>query len=151
MLLMAGSDDEQRRATDFIMAGHVDGALLVSSHRGREGFLKTLVDAEVPVVSCGIPSGTSGASATSRPTTSTVRRDMVAYLRGRRRTLAHRDRSPVRRTTGGLGRLEGYRAELGDAFDERLVVAGDYSVPRGWGDGGTARTAARPRRRLRGE
>ena len=30
---------------------------VLSSHRGREGFLKTLVDAEVPVVACGVPLG----------------------------------------------------------------------------------------------
>src|SRR5690606_15812909 len=34
-------------------------------------------------------------------------------------------------TSGGTGRLAGYRAELGDDFDERLVAVGDYSRSSG--------------------
>jgi DNA-binding LacI/PurR family transcriptional regulator len=131
VLLMAGSDDEQRRATDFIMAGHVDGALLVSSHRGREGFLKTLVDAEVPVISCGIPLGYERRIGYVAADDLDGARDIVAYLRD----VAGRSRIATitgpQDTSGGLGRLEGYRAELGAAYDERLVEAGDYSRASG--------------------
>ncbi|WP_022893804.1 LacI family DNA-binding transcriptional regulator [Agromyces subbeticus] len=150
VLLMAGSDDEQRRATEFIMAGHVDGALLVSSHRGREGFLKTLVAAELPVVACGVPLGYERRIGYVAADDLEGARDMVAYLRdGGRGGLASESRSgsglssAVRGrsriatitgpmdTSGGIGRLEGYRQELGDAFDERLVAQGDYSRASG--------------------
>ncbi|MGH3705667.1 MAG: LacI family DNA-binding transcriptional regulator, partial [Agromyces sp.] len=126
VLLMAGSDDEQRRATEFITAGHVDGALLVSSHLGREGFLKSLVDAEVPVVACGVPLGYERRIGYVAADDLEGARDMVAYLRdsGRRRIATIS--GPVD-TSGGIGRLEGYRLELGDAFDEQLVAEGDYS------------------------
>lgn len=131
VLLMAGSDDEQRRATDFIMAGHVDGALLVSSHRGREGFLKTLVDADVPVISCGIPLGYERRIGYVAADDLDGARDIVAYLRD----VAGRSRIATitgpQDTSGGLGRLEGYRAELGAAYDERLVETGDYSRASG--------------------
>ncbi|WP_394553210.1 LacI family DNA-binding transcriptional regulator [Agromyces sp. MMS24-JH15] len=130
VLLMAGSDDEQRRATDFIMGGHVDGALLVSSHRGREGFLKTLVEAEVPVVACGVPLGYERRIGFVTADDLDGARDVVAYLGriGRRRIATIT--GPLD-TSGGVGRLNGYTQELGDAFDERLVANGDYSRSSG--------------------
>src|SRR5690606_26740548 len=57
VIIMAGSQDEQRRATDFLTAGHVDGALLVSSHAGKQAFLSELTRAGVPVIASGIPLG----------------------------------------------------------------------------------------------
>ena len=113
VLLMAGSDDEQRRATDFIMAGHVDGALLVSSHRGREGFLKTSSRPRCRSSRAACRSATSGASATSPPTTSTARATSwrTCAIPGAR-TIATIT-GPLD-TSGGIGRLDGYRSELGD-------------------------------------
>ncbi|MFK4760121.1 LacI family DNA-binding transcriptional regulator [Microbacterium sp. ZW T5_45] len=151
VLLMAGSDDEQRRATEFIMAGHVDGALLVSSHRGREGFLKTLVAAELPLVACGVPLGYERRIGYVAADDLEGARDMVAFLRDGSRAPAGgsevetqqrsdsslRGRSRIATitgpldTSGGICRLEGYRLELGDAFDERLVAEGDYSRASG--------------------
>lgn len=130
VLLMAGSDDEQRRASDFITAGHVDGALLVSSHRGREQFLKRLVDAEVPVISCGVPLGYERRIGYVAADDLEGARDMVAHLRdtGRRRIATI---TGPQDTSGGTGRLEGYRLELGDDFDETLVALGDYSRASG--------------------
>lgn len=130
VLLMAGSDDEQRRATEFITAGHVDGALLVSSHLGREGFLKPLVDAEVPVVACGVPLGYERRIGYVAADDLEGARDMVAYLRSAGRQRIATISGPVD-TSGGIGRLEGYRLELGDAFDEQLVAEGDYSRASG--------------------
>lgn len=130
VLLMAGSDDEQRRATEFIMAGHVDGALLVSSHAGREGFLKTIVEAEIPVVACGVPLGYERRIGYVAADDLDGARDMVAYLRDSGRSRIATITGP-QDTSGGIGRLEGYRQELGDAFDERLVAEGDYSRASG--------------------
>ena len=151
VLLMAGSDDEQRRATEFIMGGHVDGALLVSSHRGREGFLADLVAAEVPVVACGVPLGYERRIGYVAADDLDGARDLVAYLRDSGRSRIATITGPLD-TSGGIGRLEGYRSELGDAFDERLVAEGDYSRASGVrGDGRAARPCARPRRGLRRE
>ncbi|MET1017029.1 LacI family DNA-binding transcriptional regulator [Leifsonia flava] len=130
VLLMAGSDDEQRRATEFITAGHVDGALLVSSHRGRESFLGELVAAEIPVIACGIPLGYERRIGYVSADDLEGARDMVLYLRGLgRRRVAH-IAGPLD-TSGGTGRLEGYRLEMGDDFDESLVEEGDYSRTSG--------------------
>jgi DNA-binding LacI/PurR family transcriptional regulator len=130
VLLLAGSDDEQRRATDFITAGHVDGALLVSSHRGREGFLTQLVAAEVPLISCGIPLGYERKIGYVAADDLDGAREIVAYLRGRGRSRIATIAGPLD-TSGGTGRLEGYRLELGDGFDESLVAVGDYSRTSG--------------------
>ena len=130
VLLMAGSDDEQRRATEFIMGGHVDGALLVSSHRGREGFLADLVAAEVPVVACGVPLGYERRIGYVAADDLEGARDMVAFLRESGRSRIATITGPLD-TSGGIGRLEGYRQELGDAFDEGLVAEGDYSRASG--------------------
>jgi len=130
VLLMAGSEDEQRRATEFITAGHVDGALLVSSHAGREGFLCELVAAEVPVIACGIPLGYERRIGYVAADDLEGAREMVGYLRGLgRRRIAHIT-GPLD-TSGGTGRLEGYRQELGDALDESLIETGDYSRASG--------------------
>jgi hypothetical protein len=53
ILIMAGTDDEQRRATEFLTAGHVDGVLLVSAHATR----KVIIAAGVPAIACGVPLG----------------------------------------------------------------------------------------------
>ncbi|HZW41004.1 MAG TPA: substrate-binding domain-containing protein, partial [Agromyces sp.] len=130
VLLMAGSEDEQRRATEFITAGHVDGALLVSSHAGHEGFLPELVAAEVPVIACGIPLGYERRIGYVAADDLEGAREMVGYLRGLgRRHIAHIT-GPLD-TSGGTGRLEGYRQELGDALDESLIETGDYSRASG--------------------
>ncbi|MWB98530.1 LacI family DNA-binding transcriptional regulator [Agromyces sp. MMS17-SY077] len=130
VLLMAGSDAEQRRATEFISGGHVDGALLVSSHRGREGFLADLVAADVPVIACGIPLGYERKIGYVTVDDVDGARQMVAHLRdsGRRRIATITGPAD---TSGGIGRLEGYRAELGEDFDPTLVVEGDYSRASG--------------------
>ena len=57
-------------------------------------------------------------------------RDLVAYLRESGRSRIATITGPLD-TSGGIGRLEGYRSELGDAFDERLVAEGDYSRASG--------------------
>ncbi|HWI29895.1 MAG TPA: LacI family DNA-binding transcriptional regulator [Microbacterium sp.] len=130
VLLMAGSPDDQRRVTEFITSGHVDGALIVSSHRGRETFLKTLVQAKVPLVACGVPLGFERQIGYVAADEVNGARDVVAYLRKTGRSRIATIAGP-QDTSGGIGRLEGYRDELGDAFDEQLVVEGDYSRDSG--------------------
>ena len=119
VLLMAGSDDEQRRATEFITAGHVDGALLVSSHLGREGFLKSLVEAEVPVVACGVPLGYERRIGYVAADDLEGARDIVAVPA----RLGPASASPpsAGRSTPRAASADSRATalELGDAFDER--------------------------------
>ncbi|MBS1906476.1 MAG: LacI family DNA-binding transcriptional regulator [Actinobacteria bacterium] len=130
VLLMAGSADEQRRATDFILGGHVDGALLVSSHRDRTPFLKTLLDADVPIVSCGVPLGFERRIGHVAADDFEGSRAMTEHLRARGRRRIATIAGP-QDTQGGLDRLAGYRSELGDEVDETLIAYGDYSRDSG--------------------
>lgn len=57
LLILADTAVEQRRAVDFMTAGHVDGALLVSGHRDHLDFLDDLLSAEVPITAVGAPLG----------------------------------------------------------------------------------------------
>ena len=102
----------------------------MSSHRGREGFLKTLVDAEVPVVACGMPLGYERRIGYVAADDLDGARDLVAYLRESGRSHIATITGPLD-TSGGIGRLDGYRSELGDEFDERLVAEGDYTRASG--------------------
>jgi DNA-binding LacI/PurR family transcriptional regulator len=126
VLLMAGTEAEQRRVTDFITAGHVDGVLLVSSHAGRQGFLSELVRSKVPAIACGIPLGFERkigyVSADDQDGAQTV----VEFLQEQGRSRIATITGP-QDTSGGTGRLAGYRDQLGDDFDESLVAIGDYS------------------------
>ena len=130
VLLMAGSADEQRRATDFILGGHVDGALLVSSHRDGTPFLKTLLDADVPIVSCGVPLGFERRIGHVAADDFEGARAMIAHLRGLGRRRIATIAGP-QDTQGGLDRLAGYREELGGDVDEALIAYGDYSAASG--------------------
>lgn len=130
VLIMAGSMDEQRRAREFIMAGHVDGVLLVSSHARGQSIVGDLHRSGVPVIACGIPLGFEGKIGYVTADDTAGAREMVAHLRGRGHTMIATITGPAD-TSGGVGRLRGYREEMGASFDERLVAAGDYSRESG--------------------
>ncbi|MFT4136721.1 LacI family DNA-binding transcriptional regulator [Microbacterium sp.] len=130
VLIMAGTDAEQRRAREFILAGHVDGALLVSSHTAYTRFLGSLLSADVPLISCGMPLGYERRIGWVGSDDLEGAREIVQHLasRGRRR-IAHIT-GPLD-TSGGKNRLRGYEAELGDRLDPLLVIEGDYSRSSG--------------------
>lgn len=125
VLLMAGTAAEQRRATDFITGGHVDGVLLISAHAGRSGFLEELVGSKVPAIACGIPLGYETRIGYVAADDELGARHAVEYLQatGRRRIATITGPSD---TSGGRCRLAGYRAALGPDVDEDLVARGDY-------------------------
>ncbi|GAA0964004.1 LacI family DNA-binding transcriptional regulator [Frigoribacterium faeni] len=129
VLIMAGSAAEQKRAVAYIEAGHVDGVLLVSAHSGQR-LLADIVGSGVPAIACGIPLGYQKRMGYVAADDEEGAREMVAHLRslGRRRiaTIA----GPLD-TPGGVTRLEGYRAELGEDLDEALVRHGDYGRASG--------------------
>ncbi|MFV0137572.1 LacI family DNA-binding transcriptional regulator [Streptomyces sp. HMX87] len=142
LLMLAGTDDERRRITRYITAGHVDGVLLVSSHSG-DPVAEELRAAGVPLVACGKPLGLGSKVSYVAADDRDGARDMVRHLLslGRRRVGMVTGPSD---TPGGVERLAGYRevlTEAGIEVDERLVVSGDYS--RASGEAGAERLLAR--------
>ena len=102
---------------------------MISSHE-NEPLIGWLSDQGIPTVACGIPLGYDGPVSSVSVDEAGGARAMVRHLResGRRRiaTIAGPQDTP-----GGRYRLEGYRAELGDLYDERYVAYGDYSSESG--------------------
>ena len=126
VLILADTEVEQRRAVNFMTAGHVDGALLLSSHWGRQDFLIDLIDAEVPIISGGMPLGFEHKVGYVQAEDVDGARQMVEYLKSRgHRRIAHI--AGPQDTSGGTGRLEGYTRAVGADFDDRLLAIGDYS------------------------
>ncbi|AVV46368.1 LacI family transcriptional regulator [Streptomyces sp. P3] len=134
LLMLAGTEDERRRITRYITAGHVDGVLLVSSHSG-DPIATELREAGVPLVACGKPIGIGSNSKVSYVAADDRdgARDMVRHLLAQGRRRIGVVTGPLD-TPGGVERLAGYRevlAEAGVPYDERLVVSGDYSRASG--------------------
>lgn len=129
VLVMAGTQDERKRVGRFVTAGHVDGALLVSTHSGNP-LIDELRARGVPVVACGKPLGHERDLAYVAADDRDGARQMVQYLRslGRRRIATIT--GPLD-TPGGVERLAGYHEILGDDADPRLVATGDYTQASG--------------------
>jgi DNA-binding LacI/PurR family transcriptional regulator len=132
LLMLAGTEDERRRITRYITAGHVDGVLLVSSHSG-DPVAEQLRDAGVPLVMCGKPIGVGSKISYVAADDRDGARDMVRHLVSLGRRRVGMVTGPLD-TPGGVERLAGYRevlTEAGIGLDERLVVSGDYSRASG--------------------
>jgi DNA-binding LacI/PurR family transcriptional regulator len=130
VLLMAGNEAEQRRATEFITGGHVDGVLLVSSHQGKQDFLPEISKAGVPAISCGIPLGFERKIGYVAADDFSGAQEMVRYLQEIGRSRIATIAGP-QDTSGGVTRLRGYRDELGDAVVEDRIAYGDYGFASG--------------------
>ncbi len=129
VLMVAGDPQELRRTTDYIAAGHVDGAVLVSTHAGNP-LITALMAEGVPLVAAGAPLGFESALGYVEADEVGGARTMTRHLLGRGRTRIATITGPLD-TSGGARRLEGYRLELGDAFDPTLVAHGDWSRASG--------------------
>jgi len=129
LLMVAGTPDERRRITEYVSAGHVDGVLLISSHAGSP-MVASLLRSGVPTIACGVPLGFETKVGYVAADDAGGARAMVRHLAesGRRRIATIT--GPMD-TPGGRNRLEGYRAELGAAFDQTLVAHGDYTRDSG--------------------
>ncbi|GAA2531964.1 MULTISPECIES: LacI family DNA-binding transcriptional regulator [Streptomyces] len=141
LLMLAGTDDERRRITRYITAGHVDGVLLVSSHSG-DPVAEELRAAGVPLVACGKPIGLGSKVSYVAADDRDGARDMVRHLLALGRRRIGVVTGPLD-TPGGVERLAGYREVLSEAgmeIDERLIVSGDYS--RASGEAGAERLLA---------
>lgn len=125
LLMVAGTAEERRRILDYVGAGHVDGVLVVSSHAGSP-VIRSLLAKGVPTIACGAPLGYEGQLGFVEADDLGGARAMVRHLAATGRRCIATVTGPLD-TPGGVKRLEGYRAELGDRFDPTLVVSGDYT------------------------
>lgn len=128
-LLVAGTPEERENVASYITAGHVDGAMLISSHE-NEPLVDLLLSYDVPLVSCGIPLGKADRVASVSVDEAGGARDLVTHLRSRGRRRIAMITGPLD-LPGGRYRLDGYREVLGPDYDPRLVVHGDYDTPSG--------------------
>jgi DNA-binding LacI/PurR family transcriptional regulator len=130
VLIMAGTDDEQRRATEFLTAGHVDGVLLVSSHATRKGIISEIVAAGIPAIACGVPLGFEKKMGYVAADDYEGALDVLRHLdSGGRKRIA--TIAGPQDTSGGIRRLEAYRNHQGADVDENLIAVGDYSRESG--------------------
>ncbi|MBE1877832.1 LacI family DNA-binding transcriptional regulator [Myceligenerans pegani] len=129
LLMVAGTPSEWRQITRYVAAGHVDGVLLISSHRDNP-VLADLLAHDVPVVACGVPLGYEGRVGYVAADDKLGAVTMARHLLERGRTRIAMITGPLD-TSGGTLRLEGYREALGDLYDETLVATGDYSRESG--------------------
>jgi DNA-binding LacI/PurR family transcriptional regulator len=132
VLLMPSSPTETHRTADYLTAGHVDGALLVSLH-GDDPLPARIAAAGVPVVVGGWrpPHGVP-ASYVDVDNRGGARSAVEHLIAGGRKTIATitgpADMAP------GIDRLAGYNdalAEAGLAAAPDLVAVGDFSQESG--------------------
>jgi DNA-binding LacI/PurR family transcriptional regulator len=128
LLTIAGTAEDSKRISRYVTAGHVDGALLVSTHAGSPLF-DELNARGVPAVACGKPLGHERDVSYVAIDDRDGARKMVRHLcsRGRRRiaTIAGPLDLP-----GGVDRLAGYHDVLGQT-DPRKNATGDYTQASG--------------------
>lgn len=134
LLSIAGTEVERDRVVRFIAAGHIDGALLISTHAGSP-VIDRLTGLGVPAVACGLPIGHEYDLAYVAVNEAEGARQATAHLAKLGRTRIATVTGPMD-TPGGRDRLKGYRdalhtAGLGEEQDEALVAHGDYTQASG--------------------
>jgi len=129
VLLAAGTADEKQGVLRYVEGGHVDGVMLVSSHES-DPFVSSLLGAGVPTVCVGLPLGPDHEFPSVSVDEYGSAREMTRYLlSGGSTRIAHI--AGPQDTPGGRFRLKGFRDEMGELFDESLVVVGDFSRASG--------------------
>jgi DNA-binding LacI/PurR family transcriptional regulator len=123
VMTIAGTQEERKRVSRYVTSGHVDGALLVSTHTGSP-LIDELRGRGVPVVACGKPLGHERDLAYVAADDRDGARQMVQYLQSKGRRTIGIITGPLD-TGGGVERLAGYSDVLGQV-DPRMVVTGDY-------------------------
>ena len=139
ILLMPESPADERRVADYVMAGHVDGALLVSLH-DSDSLPARLTDSGLRLVVLGRPprgSQVSYVDADNRQGAQAA----VAHLVATGRRVIATITGPLD-TAPGIDRLQGYRDALADGgvrSDPTLEAVGDFTQEgSAAGDGATA-------------
>src|SRR5690625_1926713 len=128
-LLVASTPEERENVVAYMSGGHVDGAMLISSHE-NDPLVDLLLAHDIPVVSCGLPLGRTDAVPSVSVGEAGGERAVVAQLRSRgRRRVAMITGPPDR--PGGRYRLDGHGAEPGPAQGEAMVADGDWGRESG--------------------
>ncbi len=131
LVLLAGNEQEQRRAVRFLDKRRIDGAIYLSPHL-NDPILPTVLDTDVPIVVCGYLPGIRLGS--------TLRTVTITDKEGAISAVAHLQACGANRiahvagpedTPGSALRLVGYQEALGEDFDPDLVVHGDYTQASG--------------------
>ena len=128
LLSIADSEQDRERVVRFISGGHIDGALLVSTHAGNP-VIGRLASLGIPAVACGLPIGHERELAYVAVNEAEGARLATAHLAGLGRRRVATVTGPLD-TPGGRDRLAGYREGLeqaGLAYEQRLVAHGDYT------------------------
>jgi DNA-binding LacI/PurR family transcriptional regulator len=131
LLLMPASPDEARRTGDYLAAGHVDGALLVSLHRA-DPLPARLASAGVPMVSVGRPPQGTTATYVDVDNRGGARTAVEHLLAGGRQAVG--TIAGPQDMTVGIDRLGGYRDALAGADrgrDVGLEAIGDFTQEGG--------------------
>lgn len=131
VLLMPNSPSDVQRTGDYLSAGHVDGAVLVSLH-GADPLPARLSAAGIPLVLVGRP--LRGVSASyvdvdNRQGARSAVEHLIATGRRAIATIAGPQDMPA-----GIDRLTGYRDAIGEAFrvsDATLEATGDFTQESG--------------------
>jgi DNA-binding LacI/PurR family transcriptional regulator len=129
LLAIAGSAEERKRVLRFLAGGHVDGALLISTHSG-DPLVEQVLRLGLPVVACGQPLGYERQMPYVGVDETDGARQMVHYLRDNGRITIATITGPLD-TPGGSQRLAGWRETLGPLADDSLVAHGDYTRESG--------------------
>ena len=143
VLLMPNTADDVRRTGDYLSAGHVDGAVLVSLH-GEDPLPSRLSRAGIPLVLVGRPPRGVSASYVDVDNRQGARSAVEHLVAGGRRviaTIAGPTDMPA-----GLDRLAGYREAIVEAGLEpspQLEAKGDFTQAGG-AEAMTRLLAARP-------
>jgi DNA-binding LacI/PurR family transcriptional regulator len=128
LLSIADSEPDLERVVRFISGGHIDGALLVSTHAGNP-VIGRLASLGIPTVACGLPIGHEQELAYVAVNEAEGGRLATAHLAGLGRRRIATVTGPLD-TPGGRDRLAGYREALKQAglpFDQSLIAHGDYT------------------------
>lgn len=130
VLIMAGDEAEQARALQYVAAGHVDGVLLAFTSAHGNPLVEKLIAARIPMVSAGQPLGFEGELGVVAADDLRGAVTMTKHLQGRGSHRLATIAGP-RDTPGGRARLDGFRLQMGEAFDAALVRHGDYTRESG--------------------
>jgi DNA-binding LacI/PurR family transcriptional regulator len=131
VLLMPESPEEAERTTDYLIAGHVDGAVMVSLH-GDDRMVSRLSNASIPLVLVGRPPQGIAASFVDADNRQGARSAVEHLVAGGARviaTVAGPSDMPA-----GIDRLAGYRDALAAAGlpgDSDLIGYGDFTQEGG--------------------
>jgi DNA-binding LacI/PurR family transcriptional regulator len=127
ILMMPESAADERRVGDYLTAGHVDGALLVSLHEGDQ-LPARLTAAGVPIVLVGRPPRGSRVSYVDVDNRQGAQSAVAHLIGSGRRVIA--TITGVLDTAPGIDRRQGYRdalAEAGMDHDATLEAPGHFT------------------------